>query len=163
MDRKGFYTYPYAAEALKKWKNKVDVVTSFDVIEHVEKPQDFLKECKDLLKEGGTAIIGTPTDAPIMRALLGTIYEKKILFSTQHLWIFSEESLRTMAEETGFSYIEIKYYQRYGIANMLGWIKEKKPGTEIPDSAVSGVLDAVWKKDCEMHGNSDYIVLYAHK
>lgn len=46
---------------------------------------------------------------------------------------------------------------------MLGWIKEKKPGTEIPDSAVSGVLDAVWKKDCEMHGNSDYIVLYAHK
>lgn len=163
MDRKGFYTYPYAAEALKKWKNKVDVVTSFDVIEHVEKPQDFLKECKDLLKEGGTAIIGTPTDAPIMRALLGTIYEKKILFSTQHLWIFSEESLRTMAEETGFSYIEIKYYQRYGIANMLGWIKEKKPGTEIPDSAVSGVLDAVWKKDCEMHGNSDYFVLYAHK
>lgn len=47
MDRKGFYTYPYAAEALKEWRSKVDVLTSFDVIEHVEKPQDFLKECND--------------------------------------------------------------------------------------------------------------------
>lgn len=163
MDKKGFITYPYATDALNSWRNKVDVITSFDVIEHVETPQDFLKECNELLVDGGTAIIGTPTDAPVMRELLGTIYEKKILFSTQHLWIFSEDSLRKMAEEVGFSSVEIKYYQRYGIGNMLGWIKDKEAGSTIESKLISSALDAIWRTDCESRNISDYIVLYARK
>lgn len=57
-----------------RWK--VEVVTSFDVIEHVENPRKFIKEVYELLAPNGTAIIGTPTDAPIMRELLGEVYEK---------------------------------------------------------------------------------------
>ena len=163
MDKKGFLTYPYATDALDACKNKVDVITSFDVIEHVENPQNFLNECSKLLAEGGTAIIGTPTDAPVMRELLGRIYEKKILFSTQHLWIFSEDSLRKMAEKAGFSSVEIKYYQRYGIGNMLGWIKDKEADSAIKSKLVSSTLDAIWRADCESRSISDYIVLYARK
>lgn len=71
MNKKGFHTYAYAEEAKLDWQNKIDVITSFDVIEHVEDPMGFLKECYYLLKEGGQAVIGTPTDAPVMRSLLG--------------------------------------------------------------------------------------------
>ena len=85
MSRKGFSTYSYADEAKKLYANKIDVITSFDVIEHVQSPESFIKDVYDLLTAGGKAIIGTPTDAPIMRSLLGKDYEKKLLFSTQHL------------------------------------------------------------------------------
>lgn len=68
-----------------------DVITSFDVIEHVEDPREFLQDVYDLLSPKRQAIIGTPTDAPVMRELLGEIYEKNQLFSTQHPWIFGEK------------------------------------------------------------------------
>lgn len=163
MNEKGYKTYAYMTEAFNDYKNKIDVVTSFDVIEHVENPRNFIQEIYTLLNNGGNAIIGTPTDAPIMRKLLGEIYEQKILFSTQHLWIFSEDNLRLLAEQEGFSNIEIKYFQRYGIGNMMGWIRDKKTGTAIKDDFITETLDNVWKSQCSEKGLSDYIVLYLKK
>ena len=104
MERKGFHTYSYMSEAYSNI-GRIDIITSFDVIEHVEKPMDFLEDIFKLLKFGGKAIIGTPTDAPIMRFFLGEVYEQKLLFSTQHLWIFSEKSLELIARKCGFKNI----------------------------------------------------------
>lgn len=163
MDKKGFHTYPYATEARKDWEGTVDVITSFDVIEHVEDPKQFLQDCYRLLKKDGVAIIGTPTDAPVMRNLLGEIYEKKLLFSTQHLWILSGKSLMAMSEEVGFSKCSTKYYQRYGIGNMLGWVRDKTAGSAIEEAFLTDTLNQVWKKECESQGLSDYVVLYVTK
>lgn len=163
MDGKQFHTYPYAEAANAEWKGQVDVVTSFDVIEHVESPKKFLEDIYELLKEGGQAIIGTPTDAPVMRALLGEIYEKKILLSTQHLWILSEKNLRLLSEQSGYKKIDIKYFQRYGMDNMLGWIRDKEPNSEIKTAAITETLNNVWKSQLGEKGLSDYIVLYLQK
>lgn len=163
MDRKGYHTYSYADEAKNDYTGKVDVITSFDVIEHVEDPHKFLTDCYDLLKEGGQAIIGTPTDAPVMRYLLGEIYEKKLLFSTQHLWILSEKNLKMLSEKAGFQKPEVKYFQRYGIGNMLGWLKEKEARSDIQADFLTRTMDSVWKHECEQMGMADYIVLYLKK
>jgi 2-polyprenyl-3-methyl-5-hydroxy-6-metoxy-1,4-benzoquinol methylase len=40
--------------------NSADVVTSLDVIEHLDDPETHLREIKRLLKKGGVALIGTP-------------------------------------------------------------------------------------------------------
>lgn len=140
-----------------------DVITSFDVIEHVQSPESFIKDVYDLLTAGGKAIIGTPTDAPIMRSLLGKDYEKKLLFSTQHLWILSEKNLRITSEKCGFKNIDIKYYQRYGIDNMLGWLKDKEPKSEIKQKFITETLNNVWKAQLVDNGLADYIVLYLEK
>ncbi len=163
MDEKGFNTYAYAGEATADWSNKIDVITSFDVIEHVEDPLMFLKDIFELLKKGGKGIIGTPTDAPVMRKLLGEIYEKKLLLSTQHLWIFSENNLKMIAEKAGFKNIKIKYFQRYGIGNLLGWLKEQEPCSDIDESFITDSLDNVWKSECCAMGVADYMVLYLEK
>lgn len=163
MDAKGFATYPYAGAAAADWAEKVDVVTSFDVIEHVSDPEGFMADVYHLLSYGGQAIIGTPTEAPVMRRLLGEIYERKLLFSTQHLWVFSEKNLRQMAQKAGFEKIGIKYYQRYGLGNLLGWLREKKPCSDIDEEFITPALNAVWKNECSEHGLADYIVIYLVK
>ncbi len=164
MKRKGYHTYPYAAEAAEEWKGRVDTVVSFDVIEHVEDPARFLEDIWELLAEGGgAAVIGTPTDAPVMRYMLGEIYEQRLLFSTQHLWIFSEKNLKRMAIEAGFREIKTKYFQRYGFSNFLGWMKEKQACGEPEYPFVSDAVDEVWKAEISRQGLSDYIVLYLKK
>lgn len=163
MGRKGFETYPYAKDAIENWAEKVDIATSFDVIEHVSDPLLFMSELHNLLAKGGKAIIGTPTETPVMRHLLGEIYEKKLLFSTQHLWIFSEESLKQVAQKAGFEKMEVKYFQRYGLGNLIGWLRDKEPNSGIEGNFITPTLDVVWKSECAEKGLADYIVIYLKK
>lgn len=163
MKKKGFEVYPYAKEAIQENAGKVDVITSFDVIEHVNDPIAFVKEYFELLSSDGIGIIGTPTDAPIMRELLGETYERTQLFSTQHLWVLGEKNLKMIAEKVGFKKIIIKYYQRYGIDNFIGWIKEKKPNSSIVSNNISETINSAWKTELESNGKADYIVLYVTK
>lgn len=163
LTNKGYNTYAYATEAKKKWNNSLDIVTSFDVIEHVENPENFMKDIHDLLKDGGIGIVGTPTETPVMRAFLGEIYDRELLFSTQHLWILGEKNLSILAKNAGFSNIKIKYFQRYGINNFIGWIKEKKPKCDVSNEMLTNTLNQVWKSELEEKGLSDYIVIYLYK
>ncbi len=163
MKNKGYQAYAYAADAKNMWLDKVEVITSFDVIEHVESPLRFIEDAYELLKPGGEAIIGTPTDAPVMRQMLGEIYERKLLYSTQHLWILAEKNLKLLAEKAGFKKIEVKYFQRYGISNLLGWLKEERPCGEPKYSFVTDTLNEVWKSECGAKGLADYIVVYLYK
>lgn len=163
MDRKGFATYPYAGEAVADWAGNVDVVISFDVIEHVADPVLFMTDIYRLLRQHGTAIIGTPTETPIMRRLLGELYEKKLLFSTQHLWIFSEKSMKQTVQKAGFYKMYVKYFQRYGMGNLMGWLRDKKPNSDIEEIFITPTLDAVWKSECSKNGLADYMVIYLTK
>lgn len=163
MDEKGYDTYPYMDNAKNDYRGKIDVITSFDVIEHVKDPLLFMKDIYELLSNSGVAMIGTPTDAPIMRRLLKKDYEKKLLFSVQHLWIFSEKNLKMLAQKAGLQVSKIKYFQRYGIGNLLGWLREKQPNSDIKEDFITETLDAVWKSECSKIKMADYIVIYVSK
>lgn len=163
MEQKGYITFPYASKAKQEWNEKIDVIISFDVIEHVENPREFLEDVYDLLKSDGVAVIGTPTDAPVMRGLLGEIYEKKLLFSTQHVWVLSDKNLKLLSHEVGFSQIETKCFQRYGLENLLGWVRDKEPKSDINNSFISETINSVWKSQLAEKNMADYIVLYLRK
>ena len=164
MEKKGFVTYPYARNALDAGMGgAVDIIVSFDVIEHVEDPISFLVEANELLEENGTAIIGTPTDAPLMREIIGQNYEQRQLFSTQHLWVFGEKNLKIMAKNAGFEKIDIRFYQRYGFDNFLGWVRDKKPRSEVHSDKITRSFDAAWRGMLEDIGASDYVVAYLKK
>ncbi|MCM1089547.1 MAG: class I SAM-dependent methyltransferase [Muribaculum sp.] len=163
MALKGYHTYPYASDAYEDYSGKIDIITSFDVIEHVEDPISFIKDYYVLLKDGGKGYIGTPTDAPFMRKLIGHDYEEKLLFSTQHIWIFNEKSLLFMAKEAGFKKTKISYRQRYGIGNMISWVDYKEPRGHINYDFIPKTLDSAFRSSLEDNKMSDYIILELEK
>lgn len=173
LQHKGIKAFPYAEDAKTVYKGKVDVITSFDVIEHVENPASFLSDIYELLAPGGAAIVGTPTDTPVMRGLLGEVYEKMILFTAQHLWVFAPRNMKIMAEQAGFSEVLFKCFQTYDLTNLLAWLQYKKPlsiggnfGTpqkKVNYDFVTETLNAVYKSELEKHFMGDYFVAYLKK
>jgi len=163
LSQRQYHTYDFAENAKKDWLSKVDVVTSFDVIEHVDDPIAFMKDVYDLLKDGGIGVIGTPTDCPVMRALLGKDYEQGLLYSFQHIWILSDDGFLRCCRKAGFDNVQIQAVQRYGISNMISWVKEKKPMGHIRYDFVTDALDASYRHELEQTGQSDYIVAYVRK
>ncbi len=163
LSAKGYHTYAYAKEALTDYSERVDVVTSFDVIEHVDNPVEFMKDVYDLLKDGGKAVIGTPSDCPIMRELMGKEYEQKLLFSFQHPWILSKESFAMCCENAGFHKVSIVPKQRYGLSNVLFWLKEREPRGHCKYNFISETLDRVYQTEVEAKELADYLVAYVEK
>lgn len=46
---------------------------------------------------------------------------------------------------------------------MMGWLKEKKPKSEIKYEFITQTLDNAWKSQLVDNGLADYIVLYLEK
>lgn len=157
LREKGYKVFSYMSEALQTEKGKIDTIVSFDVIEHVEDSVAFVKEAYELLAYGGRCIIGTPTDAPVMRELLGETYES-FLFSTQHPWVLSGNSFKEIAKKVGILQYDIQYYQRYGLGNLFYWLNYKKPGKQMKYDFISQAADKCWKSSLELEGKADYIL-----
>lgn len=68
-----------------------------------------------------------------------------------------------LAEKCGFKNIEVKYYQRYGIDNLLGWLMCNKPQSDYNASFVTNTLKNVFKGQCEDNKLADFIVLHIKK
>lgn len=164
LKKKGYETYPYAKNCIAERHEKLDVVVSFSVLEHVEDPHGFMTDVYNMLKEGGEAIIGTPSDAPLMCDILGdSIYEREVLYSVQHLFVFSKESIVKLCQNLGFRDVRVETYQRYSLSNFMGWLKNKAPRNVVGEKLFDGTMDAVFKAKVRELGMGDYIVAYLKK
>lgn len=71
-----------------------DVVTSFQVLEHVPDPKSFIAACVDVLKPGGKLIFGVPNDAGFV-GLDDTVWLNR---PPHHLSLWRPDSLRALTE-----------------------------------------------------------------
>jgi len=85
-------------------KQGYDVVTLFDVIEHVEDPPAFLRQIIGLLRPGGLLFADTPNFDSAVRLLLGKEWS---VFFPWHRYYFTHRTSRTMLAGVGFSDIKI--------------------------------------------------------
>jgi 2-polyprenyl-3-methyl-5-hydroxy-6-metoxy-1,4-benzoquinol methylase len=167
LKEKGHITYAYMSDAIKDYSNSVDVLTSFDVIEHVTDPHNFVHDIFRLVSGlgggvSGRIIVGTPTDLKHLRQLLGIEFDS-FVFSVQHPWIFSEKGLHIIFEKAGFKNIRIKHYMRYGLGNVFAWLKERSPRGHITYPCISSTMEEAWKCNLAEIGYGDYLVVYATK
>ena len=160
--KQGYLVYQYTSDAITLWKDKVDVITSFDVIEHTYDPAAFVSDIYNLLTKSGKCIIGTPTDYPVLREMLGNEFDR-FIFQVQHPWVFSSDALKNLFVETGFRKIEVVPSQKYGLGNLLAWLYERKPRGDIKYPFVSPTIDAAYKQEMAENGYAEYLTVYAEK
>ena len=80
-------------ELAEKLKNQLDIIVSFETIEHLEKPDDFLKIISKYLKKDGLLITSVPV-TPSVDA------------NPFHLHDFTSDSFKRLLNDNGFEVIK---------------------------------------------------------
>lgn len=81
----------------------------FDVIEHLHNPLEALAEVRRCLRIGGTLILTTPNLNALSRTVLGSDWA--VLSPSEHLYYFTEETLRQLLSKAGFR--SVRFTRRY--------------------------------------------------
>ena len=82
-----------------------DVVTNFEVIEHLFSPSEFLSKCAGALPEGGLFILTCPNGKGFDVIELGAASS---VVDTEHLNYFHPASLSQLLERHGFEVLEVQ-------------------------------------------------------
>ena len=98
----------YSIKAFKDFTHvpkglKFDVITAFDVIEHLEDPIFFLKTIRKYLKTNGIALIYTPNKNSLGFNYLK--YYNNLLCPPSHLFYFSEDNFKYMCKKTKLKFL----------------------------------------------------------
>ncbi len=89
-----------------------DLVTMWDVIEHVPDPMSYLRESARILRRGGVLALATPDVESIPARLTGRRWVGYKL-SEEHLYYFSRTTMRRMLEKAGFEVLHTSYVGKY--------------------------------------------------
>ncbi len=89
-------------------KNTYDVITLWDVIEHLPNPRNIIKKIHGLLKSDGIVAIGTPNIESVFAKILKS---KNPYLIRMHLLFFSPYTLKKLLQEEGF---EVIFKTTYG-------------------------------------------------
>ncbi len=89
-------------------RNEFDTVAASNLIEHLENPTEFMRQCNKVLKKGGLLIIST--DNPYRwQTLIGNVFFPKGMMSNdQHIIYVEPRNLNRMAFRQKFSLVDIK-------------------------------------------------------
>lgn len=82
---------------------QADVVASFEVIEHIFQPSDFLETCRRMLKPGGLLVLTCPNIDGFDIEVLGS---GSPAIDPEHLNYFRPSSLGLLLERHGYSLLE---------------------------------------------------------
>ena len=111
--------------------NTFDVITLWDLIEHLRNPIESLKNIYQIMKPGGLLVMWTPN---VKNSIF--LKEKWIGYRIlQHFYFFSEESLTNLLEKVGFKIISVNTNKaKKGLLELKGFKpfdKSEKPNNHI--------------------------------
>jgi len=101
------YSYNVSSpEEFQTLKNKYDVVTLFDVIEHLRNPLQMLDAITARINDNGLLIISTPDSESTVSKILGNKLED-FRRTREHLYFFSRRNLPSILMRYGYDVLEI--------------------------------------------------------
>jgi 2-polyprenyl-3-methyl-5-hydroxy-6-metoxy-1,4-benzoquinol methylase len=87
-----------------------DVVVAGDIIEHLSRPVELLREMRRVLRPGGELLLSVPNFGhwyPRLRVATGLFgYDRRGILDSTHLRFFTRSTLRRTARQAGFDIIE---------------------------------------------------------
>lgn len=127
----GIKCFPSIDKAEKELTEKVDVITLWHVLEHLEDPIHILERLGRLLKPNGVIII----EVPNAEDALSTLYENKeykdFTYWECHLFLYNNDTLREVVKKAGMQVRFQTQIQRYPLSNHLYWLTNGRPGGHV--------------------------------
>lgn len=155
------YVFSYGKDLVAQ-NIKVGIASSFDVIEHVESPIEYLKDIHSSLAEEGMLYLKTPNFDEILHSLIPEEYDA-FNYRTAHLFYFNADSLSYILKEAGFNDFKLSYVHDYDVSNLLYWMKEAKP-TGIGKSDIFDTsFNQAYKSYLEQIGKASHLWVEARK
>ncbi len=116
--RENFSLKVYVADLTKENLNckPFQVISLFDVIEHITNVNSMVASCGRLLFDGGLLLIRTPTEEALLRDIAKIIYRASLnrfefpmlwFYSFEHIQSFSLKSLNILLKAHNFSIIKV--------------------------------------------------------
>lgn len=84
-----------------------DAIIAGEILEHLEDPHRFLRDCHALLNPGGLIALSTPNPNSIIEQLLTITLNRKLFYTTEHLCLYPQRWLIRMLDNCGFQNIEL--------------------------------------------------------
>lgn len=108
--------------------NYFDVITSFQVIEHLPEPEIELKKMYRVLKPKGVIIIETPNADDALISFYQNEAFKDFTFWSKHVRLYNSKTLNYIMQKEKFKILKDGQIQRYPISNHLYWLAKCLPG-----------------------------------
>ena len=144
LRERGYDVFPFAADAAKAHRGRVDLVFCIQVIEHVADPRALLADIRVLLKPDGVAMIATPNRDHLLMDLLPADYPQ-FFYRSAHRWYFDQQTLANCAERAGFAVEKFTQVQRYSFSNFVSWLRDRKPtGNQILPRLEGSDFNRLW-------------------
>lgn len=151
-------------EELSQQKTQYDFITLFHVFEHITNPLESLKMLNASLASGGKIFIEVPHAGDALINAFNLEAFKKFTFWSEHLILHTRKSLEKYLSEAGFKNISVKGFQRYPLANHMGWLRDGKPGGQ---KVLTGFrdekLEACYNDFLDRTDQTDTIIAIAEK
>ena len=159
---KGIIEIDYTLEKTINKKDFFDIITLFHVLEHLKDPINILKNISKLIDKKGEVIIEVPSSEDALLTLYDCEPFQKFSYWSKHLFLFNNNTLRTLIEKSGLRVKSIQNYQRYSLSNHLYWLSKGKPNGHNKWSFLnSSAIDIAYSKSLEKIKKTDTLIAYA--
>jgi 2-polyprenyl-3-methyl-5-hydroxy-6-metoxy-1,4-benzoquinol methylase len=122
-----FFSVDLNSNFSEVFPDKFDAITATEIIEHVENPRHFLRQCRNLLNDGGKIFITTPNiDSPMARAFYVRtgnfwLFTDRLYHSVGHITPVSKWVLLKAMDEAGFQVLKVESLADWG--GFFSWWK----------------------------------------
>ena len=149
---KGIDKAPYAVEICKKFNinaersdllsldlenDYYDVITMFEVLEHLTHPEEYLLKVRDILRKGGIFIITTPNFNCLTRLLL---QKRWSCINKEHLFYFTPKTINLLLEKCNFRVIDFRV-KHIALPELYRLFKDKTNGVYKRNQAIRKVVE----------------------
>jgi len=107
---------------LSDLNHNYDIITFFHVLEHVKNPVEFLKSSISKIKNVKHVVIEVPNTNEALMKLYNNLNYSYNHYCIDHLWYFTEDTLKNVLTDAGLNIQLITQIQRYPLQNHLKWI-----------------------------------------